>query len=290
LATTLALKWYYQQKLQTNKVNAQVENKNRAYAVGITIGIHALLLLLCLFIVFITPIPAFEIKEVPEVEVELGFEGRGSMDSGGSGTPETSSQTPANSAPQQPSTSSPSVIVDNNDNDQSVSVKTNPKPSNATSDATPTETQPQVNPRLQALIDKANARKNGKGGSGGGDTGGDGKGKGGGIGDGDGDGHGNGGKPGGNGGHGDYNLAGRRLINKPQRMTDSREAGTVIVEIIVNSEGKVIKAKPGQRGSTTTSANLYAKATQAAYSAKFDPSPTGATEQRGFYTFVFVLE
>jgi protein TonB len=80
------------------------------------------------------------------------------------------------------------------------------------------------------------------------------------------------------------------LLQKPDRMTDSQEEGNVVVEIIVDETGKVIKATPGQRNSTTTSSNLYAKARQAALTVKFNPSPEGIKEQRGTYTFVFLLE
>ena len=62
------------------------------------------------------------------------------------------------------------------------------------------------------------------------------------------------------------------------------------MEIIVDENGKVVLANPGQRGSTTTSSNLYSKARQAAYQAKFNQSPEGIKEQRGTYTFVFTLE
>ena len=77
---------------------------------------------------------------------------------------------------------------------------------------------------------------------------------------------------------------------KPDKLTDSEEEGIVVVEIIVDENGKVIKATPGQRGSTTTSAKLFAKARQAVRQAKFNPSPDGAKEQRGTWTFVFTLE
>jgi protein TonB len=62
------------------------------------------------------------------------------------------------------------------------------------------------------------------------------------------------------------------------------------VEIIVDENGKVIDAVPGQRGSTTTSAYLYTLARQAAKTAKFNASPEGAKEQKGTYTFVFRLD
>lgn len=82
----------------------------------------------------------------------------------------------------------------------------------------------------------------------------------------------------------------RTLISEPGLILNSSEEGKVVVEIIVDENGNVIKANPGQRGSTTASASLFAKATQAAYQAKFNPSPEGIKEQRGTYTFVFTLE
>lgn len=87
-----------------------------------------------------------------------------------------------------------------------------------------------------------------------------------------------------------YFLMNRMLISKPEVILNSSEEGKVVVEIIVDENGKVIRATPGQRGSTTTSSNLFAKATQAAYQAKFNSSPEGIKEQRGTYTFIFTLE
>jgi TonB family protein len=134
---------------------------------------------------------------------------------------------------------------------------------------------------------KKKPKKDGKG-DGGNNTGGSGVGDNGGVGPGSSGGHGND-TPGTNG-KGGYDLAGRMLLKKPDRMTDSEEEGIVVVEIIVDANGKVIKATPGQRGSTTTSSKLYGKARQAALQAKFNPSPDGISEQRGTYTFVFTLE
>ena len=85
-------------------------------------------------------------------------------------------------------------------------------------------------------------------------------------------------------------LENRQLVLKPETILNDTEEGKVVVEIIVDENGKVISALPGLRGSTTTSALLYKRAVNAAYTAKFNPSKEGIREQRGTYTFVFTLE
>jgi TonB family protein len=85
-------------------------------------------------------------------------------------------------------------------------------------------------------------------------------------------------------------LYGRELIKRPEALTDSKEEGVVVVEIIVDENGNVIKATPGQRGSSITSTGLFEKAKQKAIQAKFNPSSEGIKEQRGTYTFIFSLQ
>ena len=75
----------------------------------------------------------------------------------------------------------------------------------------------------------------------------------------------------------------------PSVNSNSPESGKVVVEIIVDADGNVVSAIPGERGSTTTSSILYAKAKQAALTAKFSPSTDGAQEQEGTITFIFIL-
>lgn len=87
-----------------------------------------------------------------------------------------------------------------------------------------------------------------------------------------------------------YELSGRTLLKMPSQINNIAEEGTVIVEILVDKKGKVIKAVPGQRGSTTTSARLYAIAVQKVKEVEFNHAPEGVEEQRGTYTFVFRLE
>lgn len=269
-------------------MDTSAENKNKYAALAFTIGFHALLFLLFLFMVFITPIPPFEIKEVPEVMLDLGMEGLGRADAGGSGQNDNDIATSA-TAVNAPAVANdvPSIITD--ETETAVSIKTTTKVIKV-SDPSPAKVEePKPSSELQkALAVLKNKKKHEGKGEGNDNTGGSGTGSQQGVGGGDDTGHGNN-TPGYNG-KGGYDLKGRMLLKKPARMTDSQEEGIVVVEIIVDETGKVIKSTPGQRGSTTTSSNLYAKARQASLSAKFNPSPDGKKEQRGTYTFVFILE
>ncbi len=269
-------------------MSAPAENKNKYFALAFTIGFHALLFLLFVLIVFITPIPPFEIKPVPEIEIGLGIEGLGNADAGGSGQNDDDIAT-SNEVVKSPQVSNdaPNILTD--EAEPTVTVKTNPKNAKDNSAETPTIEEPKPSSELLNAIAALKSKKRHEGkGEGDGNTGGTGTGTKKGVGDGDGTGHGDN-VPGYNG-KGGYDLKGRMLVKKPARMTDSQEEGIVVVEIIVDETGKIIKATPGQRGSNTTSSSLYAKARQAAYEAKFNPSPEGIKEQRGTYTFVFTLE
>ena len=268
------------------------ENKDKYIALMFTIGFHVVLFLIFIFVVFVTPIPPFEIKPVPEIELGLGMEGLGNTDAGGSGKKDKDIATSEQAQPAKAAVSNETpdeVITDETATE--VTVKKNPKkkekPKHTTE--TPKIEEPKPSTELSSALAALRNRKKHTGeGEGDGNTGGSGTGSQHGVGDGDGTGHGNG-TPGYNG-KGGYDLKGRLLIQRPAHMSDSQEEGIVVVEIIVNEDGKVVKATPGQRGSTTTSSNLYAKARQAALTVKFNPSPEGITEQRGTYTFVFRLE
>lgn len=64
----------------------------------------------------------------------------------------------------------------------------------------------------------------------------------------------------------------------------------MVVDIVVDKYGKVVRATPGARGSTTTSTYLYKLAQNAAIETKFDANPNASVQQNGSMTFVFVLE
>jgi hypothetical protein len=264
------------------------ENKSKYYALLFTFSFHALLFLLFVLVVFITPIPPFEIKPVPEIEIGLGIEGLGNTDAGGSGNHDKEIET-SSEAVTSPAISSdaPNIVTDNTET--AVNIKSNPKNNKDTHSDVPTTEEQKASTELQNALAKMKSLKDHKGkGAGNGNTGGSGNGDKQGVGDGPGNGIGNG-TPGGPGGGG-YDLRGRNLLKKPDIMTDSEEEGVVVVEIIVDETGKVVKATPGARGSTTTSSRLFAKARGAAFQAKFNPSPEGIKEQRGTYTFVFTLQ
>ncbi|MGB3948475.1 MAG: energy transducer TonB [Bacteroidia bacterium] len=274
-------------------MSSSTENKTKYMALGFTIGFHALLLLLFVLIVFITPIPPFEIKEIPEVELDLGMEGLGNTDAGGSGQNDPDIET-SEVVATKPAENNETATIITDETETVVSVKSNPKKktekATEVTEAAPTKVEePKPSTELLNAISKLKNKNKHKGnGEGDGNTGGSGTGSKQGVGDGDGTGHGNN-TPGYNG-KGGYDLKGRLLVKKPERMNDSEEEGIVVVEIIVDETGKVIKATPGQRGSTTTSSKLFAKARLAALSAKFNASAEGKQEQRGTYTFVFLLE
>ncbi|ARN78976.1 hypothetical protein BST97_13810 [Nonlabens spongiae] len=95
------------------------------------------------------------------------------------------------------------------------------------------------------------------------------------------------GNPGnGQGGKG-YGLSGRGKVAGQGVKPDCFETGTVIVEIEVNRQGRVVKATPGKRGSTNTAACLLEAAQQSAKTYKFTPAPEANPIQIGFIEVVF---
>ena len=130
----------------------------------------------------------------------------------------------------------------------------------------------------------------GTGGSGGGTGGGNGSGNGKGTGPGSGSGSGGGNGSGiGKGNGSGYSLAGRKALTKPAPVYNCNEEGTVVVQITVNREGKVIEAKPGARGTTNTAACLASQAKIAALNTKWSPSADGTENQVGTIKYNFSL-
>lgn len=127
---------------------------------------------------------------------------------------------------------------------------------------------------------------NGTGGTGNGDGGGNGDGTGPGTGTGTGGGNGSGNGPGTGIG---FDLAGRNFRSLPRLEDRSQEQGKVVIDIVVDKAGNVVRAEGPGRGSTLTNGTLVRKCREAAMRAKFSASPAGVEEQKGSITFNFIL-
>lgn len=121
---------------------------------------------------------------------------------------------------------------------------------------------------------KAFGDKGGKGGSGGGSGGGQGTGIGTGIGPGI-----------------SYSLEGRNSIGTlPMPEYKHQVEGIVVVEVTVDKEGKVTKAIPGVKGSTTLDETLLEAAKRAALQGRFDRKPDAPAFQKGTIQYRFRLQ
>lgn len=86
-----------------------------------------------------------------------------------------------------------------------------------------------------------------------------------------------------------FSLDGRTSKMLPKPEDTSQKEGIVVVEIRVNSNGDVISATPGGKGSTTLDEYLIDVAKKAALKSKFSAKPN-APDQIGTITYIFVLE
>ena len=137
--------------------------------------------------------------------------------------------------------------------------------------------------------DKNSGSYYGDGGSGGGSGGGTGSGNGTGTGPGSGSGSGGGSGAGRGTGVGNYQLAGRKVLAKPQPRYTCNEQGTVVVEISVDKDGRVTGAQAGVRGTTNSAKCLLDQAKDAALKTKFDSSDSAPEKQVGKIVYNFKL-
>ncbi len=271
-------------------MSSAIEKYDRVKALAITILFHVLLFLFFIYFIIHTPLPPFpETAGTPGIEVNFGnlTEGTGNTENSGIGDmPENQN----NTAVTEKTTTSASENVLTNDAEETANINKSENKKKTDTKTEDKKVDKPVDPQpSQALADALSKFKSNKNKS----TGGDGNsGKAGNEGDPNGspDGTGNGGDGTGNGSGVKYDLKGRVMLKRPDISDDSQEEGRVVVDIIVDESGRVTHATPGARGSTTTSAVLYAKARQAALTAKFNTAAQGIKEQRGSITFVFILD
>ncbi len=88
----------------------------------------------------------------------------------------------------------------------------------------------------------------------------------------------------------EYSLTGRKATNLPIPEYTSLATGKVVVQIIVNREGQVIRASAGARGTTTPDGTLHRNAEEAARKARFDVKTDAPEEQTGTITYNFIRQ
>ncbi len=86
-----------------------------------------------------------------------------------------------------------------------------------------------------------------------------------------------------------YDLQGRNSLSIPKPQYNLQEGGKVMVEITVDKNGKVVNARPGMPGSTTSNSTLFEAARKAALKAKFNSDSSAPAYQKGTITYHFQL-
>lgn len=84
------------------------------------------------------------------------------------------------------------------------------------------------------------------------------------------------------------NVGGRGSKELAKPASSTPEVGTIVVEIYVNQEGTVVRAKGGVRGTTIFDNNMWRKCEQAAKKSKFAADPKAPEEQKGSITYKFI--
>ena len=90
-------------------------------------------------------------------------------------------------------------------------------------------------------------------------------------------------------GTGGYGLNGRSLVSKGKVQQDCNEDGRVVVRIVVDRNGKVIKATPGVKGTTNNAPCLLEPARKTAFLHKWNLDSDAPSQQVGFVVVNFKL-
>lgn len=246
------------------------EKKDKGIAVAGTIVVHALAVLILFLMAFRTPLP---LPGEEGVEVDLGMmnQGMGNIQPDKPAIPQAAAQQPKQVKSKEENLTQ---------NDAEAPALEKPKTKKPKEEKPVEQPQPKVNQR--ALF------KGGENSQAGGSEGITGQ-------------PGDQGKPDGmkgvrqyegNGGQGNglgYSLGGRGAKSLHRPSDDFTEEGTIVVEIWVNREGKVVRAEVATRGTNIINASMREKAKQAALRSTFVAEPTAPEEQKGTITYHFVI-
>lgn len=253
-----------------------MESKSKIFGIIGTIVFHALLFLLLWNFALRTPLPLPE-----EQGVEVVMEPEEEMMAGGSSSP-VANELPA--VPEPVVEETPDVPVNHEEpvttqvTEESVAAVTTPKQE---------KPKPVVDPNA-LYKPKQSGSKTGSGnntvdGIGTGTGSGQGTGVGDGVGSKTGDGKGDG-----------WFLKGRKKLYLEKPAYNSNEQGIVVVEIIVDRTGKVVRATAGVKvpdeniSTTTSDQSLWTLARNAALQSKFSSNPHAPEGQKGYIVYDFI--
>jgi outer membrane biosynthesis protein TonB len=90
-------------------------------------------------------------------------------------------------------------------------------------------------------------------------------------------------------GTGGYGLSGRALADNGKVRQECNEEGRVVVRIVVDRSGKVIKAEPGVKGTTNNAPCLLEPARKTAMLHRWNPDSNAPAQQIGFVVVNFKL-
>ncbi len=260
------------------------DDRNRKYGILGTLLFHGLLFLVLFFMALRTPLP---LPGEEGMEVNLGFSEQGMGDVQPVSLPAGQQTVSAPTAAQKDD----ELVTEDNEESVALREKPKPKPTEKVTQPVnkPVETKPAepvVNPNAlykgKPQDQGATANQGIAGG-----TGDQGRPD---------------GSPGsqnysGQGGSGDgpgFWLEGRKKVYLFPAAYNSAEQGRVVVEIVVDREGNVIRAIAGRKvpnsniGTTTTDQVLWKAAREAALRSKFTPNPNADSEQKGYIAYNFV--
>lgn len=259
-------------------------NKHRIYGLTGTLLIHGILLVLFLFFAIQAPNPPWESEGMM---MSLGDENMG----GPSEVPIENPQPNEQYTPIEEQTVPTEEIT--SDDPESAAINEKPVTENKKPEVVKPTDKP-VTPQLalpkkvnqQALFQRKNSNQ-GDGGRGDGDIPGN-EGRPDGDPNGDPNGTGTGDEGTGTGSDGiKFDLKGRQVKQLPKIEDNSRATGKVVVRIVVDRDGNVIQAVPGQVGSTTTDPSLLSKAKEGALRTKFSVKDDAPEQQFGYMTVYF---
>ncbi len=264
------------------------EGQRKGIAMGVSLAVHALLILLFILYKIITPIPPFPEKGEgggQGYELALGFSELGMGDNPDVTDPSTPAAQQESAPP--PEEQAEVLTSDVDENDVTTPPKKDDKPKTDKPKEKPKPTAEEIAREKQRKIDELMGNKgSGQGGQGASDTPGD---AGGANGSPTGNGQGN--------GTGSYkgdgwsvDLAGRTIKRKPTINDKPSVAGKVVMDIWVDGDGKVVRVSQNTGKSTTLDQTLFTIAKRAALESSFYPDPKAVGEKKGTMTFVFVLE